>query len=510
MSDPNARAPRSGVDRALIGVAAVVVLGAIMSILDTTIVNVAINALARKFHTSLSTIQWVSTGYMLALATVIPLSGWAADRFGTKRLFMTSIVLFLAGSALSGAAWSAESLITFRVLQGIGGGMILPVGITMLTQASGPNRVGRVMSVVGIPMMLGPVLGPVLGGWLVTDVSWRWIFYVNIPVGAIVLPLAWRVLSADRPQPTERLDWLGLVMLSPGLAAFVYGLAETSSSGGIGAVRALVPMLAGLALIVAFVIHARRKQGALLDVRLFGRRSVGAAAGTTMLFGMAYFGAALLLPLYLQLARGESALNAGLLIAPQGLGAALMMPFAGRATDRTGPGRVVLVGLLVTIISVLSLTQLGAHTSYALLEVTLFVMGLGLGATMMPAMSAAYRTLTRSQVARATSGLNIVQRVGGSIGIALFSVVLTHQLTAHLPRSGGKTGLAAAQNVPAGARAHVAPILAAAFAHTFWWALILLACALIPAAFLSRQRPAAPQPTTGADTRVEPRVLVET
>jgi EmrB/QacA subfamily drug resistance transporter len=349
----------------------------------------------------------------------------------------------------------------------------------------------------------------VLGGWLVTDVSWRWIFYVNVPVGMIVLPLAWRVLATDRPQPTQRLDWVGLTMLSPGLAAFVYGLAETSSNGGIGAVQAFVPMLAGLGLIVAFVIHALRKQGALLEVRLFRRRSVSAAAGTTMLFGMAYFGAALLLPLYFQLARGESALNAGLLIAPQGLGAALMMPFAGRATDRTGPGRVVLGGLLITIIAVFSLTQVGAHTSFVLIEITLLVMGLGLGATMMPAMAAAYKTLNRSQVARATSSLNIIQRVGGSIGIALISVVLTHQFTEHLAPIAGKTGLAAAQNVPAGARAHVAPILAAAFGHSFWWALILLACALVPAAFLLRQRPPTLASDPPASTPIEPRVLVE-
>jgi EmrB/QacA subfamily drug resistance transporter len=482
-----------------------------MSILDTTIVNVAINTLARRFHTSLSTIQWVSTGYLLALATVIPLTGWAADRFGTKRLFMTSIALFLVGSALSGAAWSADSLIVFRVLQGIGGGMIMPAGMTMLTQAAGPSRVGRVMSIIGIPMMLGPVFGPVLGGLLVDDVSWRWIFYVNVPIGAIVLPLALRVLPTDRPQPTEHLDWIGLIMLSPGLAAFVYGLAETSSNGGVGAPRALLPMLAGLALIAAFLIHAIRTPKALLDVRLFATRSVSAASGTTALFAVAYFGAALLLPLYFQVARGESALHAGLLIAPQGLGAAVMMPFAGRGTDRIGPGRIVLGGLLVTMVGMFSLTQVTADTSYALIEVTLFVMGLGLGATMMPAMASAYQTLSRPQVARATSALNIIQRVGGSIGIALISVVLTHQLTEHLGRVAGHTGLAAAQSVPASARTHAAPIIAAAFGHSFWWALILLACALGPASLLSRKPPAIPpRAAAPTSTPAEPRVLIET
>jgi EmrB/QacA subfamily drug resistance transporter len=502
-----------GLDRAMLGVGTVVVLGAIMSILDVTVVNVAINTLARDFHTSLSTIQWVSTGYMLALASVIPLTGWAADRFGTKRLFMTSISLFLVGSALSGAAWSADSLIFFRILQGIGGGMIMPAGITMLTQAAGPARVGRVMSLVGIPMMLGPVFGPVLGGWLVDDASWRWIFYINVPIGAIVLPLALRILPRDRPEPSERLDWRGLTILSPGLAAFVYGLAETSSSGGIGAPQAILPMLAGLGLIVAFVVRARRVEGALLDVRLFGQRAVAAAAGTTVLFGMAVFGAMLLLPLYFQIVRGESALSAGLMMAPQGIGAALMMPFAGRITDRTGPGKVVLGGLVVTLVSLFSLTQVGAQTSYVLLGATLFVMGLGLGATMMPAMSAALQTLGRSQVARATSGLSIIQRVGGSIGVALVSVVLTRQLTAHLPSSGGRTGLAAAQSVPAGARGRVAPILADAFGHTFWWAFAIIVCAFVPAAFLSRRRPVAPTPETAAAAAapapVDAAVLVE-
>jgi MFS family permease len=270
-------------------------------------------------------------------------------------------------------------------------------------------------------------------------------------------------------------------------------------------------MVAGLALIVAFIVRARRVEGALLDVRLFGRRSVGAAAGTTVLFGLAFFGTALLLPLYFQVVRGESALTAGLLIAPQGLGAALMMPLAGRVTDRTGPGRVVIAGLLVTLVAIFSLTQVGAHTSYVLLGATLFVMGLGLGATMMPAMSAAYQTLTRSQVARATSGLSIIQRVGGSIGVALLSVVLTRQFTDHLAPIGGKTGLAAAQSVPASARAHVEPILASAFGHTFWWALIIVACALVPAAFLSRKPVSPPQApsSVGDPTPSDAGVLLE-
>jgi EmrB/QacA subfamily drug resistance transporter len=498
-----------GLDRAVLAVAGVVVLGAVMSILDTTIVNVAIDALSRDFHTTLSTIQWVSTGYMLALATVIPLTGWAADRFGTKRLYLISIVLFLAGSALSGMAWSAGSLIAFRVLQGLGGGMIMPAGMTIMTRTAGPSRVGRVMSIVGVPMLLGPVLGPILGGWLVDDISWRWIFYVNLPIGAVALALALRILPRDEPQKGQRLDALGLAMLSPGLALFVYGLSETASTGGIGSVKVWLPIVAGVTLVAAFARHALRARQPLIDVRLFSNGTVRASALTTLFFGSAFFGAMLLLPLYFQVLRDESALHAGLLLAAQGIGAMTTMPIAGRMTDRTGAGRIVLVGLTLVTIGTLPLAFVSESTPYWLLEAALFVRGMGMGSTMMPAMSAAYQTLTRAAVARATTALNIVQRVGGSIGTAVLAVVLQHEITSRLPGAGGG-GIAAAQNVPPAARAHAAPLIGEAFAHTFWWALAATVLAFVPALMLprrvpepaEREEPAAPPPEERAEEPV--------
>src|SRR3954471_21628606 len=231
---PTPAAAGGKLDRGLMLVASVVVLGAVMSILDTTVVNVAINTLAREFKTSLATIQWVATGYTLALATVIPLTGWAADRFGTKRLYLTSITLFVTGSILSGLAWSDVSLIFFRVLQGLGGGMLMPAGMTILTRAAGPQRVGRVMAIIGVPMMLGPILGPILGGWLVDSASWRWIFFINVPIGAAALIMSLRVLPRDVPEPSQRLDWVGFALLSPGLALLIYGLAKSTSAGGFG------------------------------------------------------------------------------------------------------------------------------------------------------------------------------------------------------------------------------------------------------------------------------------
>src|SRR3954464_15937034 len=241
-ASPSAPAQDAGLDRDLMMVAWVVVLGAFIASLAGTGVNVAINTLAAEFDNTVQNIQWVATGYTLALATVIPLPGWAAARFGTKRLYLMSITLFVAGSVLSGLAWSAESLIFFRILQGFGGGMLMPLGMTILTRAAGPQRVGRVMAVIGVPMLLGPIFGPILGGWLVDDFSWRWIFFINVPIAAGALLLATRVLPRDVPQPAHRLDWLGFALLSPGLAALIYGLAKSGSSGGFGQAQVLLPV----------------------------------------------------------------------------------------------------------------------------------------------------------------------------------------------------------------------------------------------------------------------------
>lgn len=473
-------------DRRLIQISAVVVLGIIMSILDTTIVNVALDTLSREFDSNLTDIQWVATGYLLALATVIPLAGWASDRFGTKRLFMLSTFLFVVGSALCGAAWNSESLIFFRVLQGIGGGLIMPAGMIILTQAAGPQRVGRMMGVIGVPMLLAPIIGPILGGYLVEEVSWRWIFYVNVPIGAVALSLAYKFLDRDEPRPTERLDWLGLALLSPGLALFVYGLAETGITGGFSSAKVLVPAITGSVLVLAFIAHAARNAFPLIDVNLFKQKTMAFASMTTFFLAVAFFGSMILMPLYYQVVRGLGAFDAGLLIAPQGIGAALMMPISGKITDKYGAGRIVPFGAIVLMLATLGLTQLGADTSYWQIGGILFVMGLGMGSTMMPAMSAAFGAMQHDEVPKATSALNVIQRVGGSIGVALLSVVLTTQLNNTLTVTGGGEGLQAAQSVPPAMMEKLAPTIADAFGHTYWWSLGMLTLMFIPSLFLPK------------------------
>jgi EmrB/QacA subfamily drug resistance transporter len=472
-----------GLDRGLLRLASVVVLGTIMSILDTTIVNVAIETLGRDLDASLSSIQWVSTGYLLALATVIPLTGWSMERFGGKRMWMLSVTLFLCGSTLCGLAWSTSSLILFRVLQGFGGGMILPIGQAILAQAAGPQRMGRVMSVIGVPTLLGPILGPVIGGLIVDHFSWRWIFFVNLPVGVVALALASRILPKAERDTQSHLDLTGLLLLSPGLALLVYGLSELGIEGKVGA-KVVVGLVGGAALLVAFGLHAARARGrALIDLSLFRDRAFAAASGTTFIFGVSLFGAMLILPLYYQVVRAESALSAGLLLAPQGLGAAMAMPLAGRVTDRLGVGRIVPFGVVLACLGTGVYTQLTASTSYWLLGIALWVRGGGLGMTMMPSMAAAYQTLERASVPRATSTINIIRTVGGSLGTAVLTVVLQRRIVAEIPGATGDLG-----SLRGGAERAAEP-LASAFGHTFWWAVGLTALALIPAAFLPRHPP---------------------
>ncbi|HEU5023714.1 MAG TPA: DHA2 family efflux MFS transporter permease subunit [Spirillospora sp.] len=492
--------PGGGLDRGVLAVAMCVVLGAIMSILDVTVVNVAINDLTKEFDAPLATIQWVATGYTLALATVIPITGWAAARFGTKRLYMISIGLFVIGSMLAGLAWSASSLIVFRVLQGLGGGMIMPAGMTILTQAAGPKRVGQVMSVVGIPMLLGPILGPILGGWLVDDVSWRWIFFINLPIGIVALFMSARILKKDQPQRAERLDIPGLILLSPGLAALIYGLAKGAEMKDFTKPEGLIPTVIGAVLVVGFVFRALNAKSPLIDLRLLKRRSVLAASGTMVLFMAAFMGAMLLLPLYYQTVRGQGALHSGLLLAPQGLGAMVTMPIGGKLTDRIGPGRVVLVGLVVVVLSVAGFAAiLEADTSFWALGAVLFVMGLGMGMTMMPTMAAAIQTLEHDEVPRASTMLNIIQQVSTSLGTALISVLLANKLASNLKPFGGAGNGNSQGPVPKAVMDKIGGPMADAFQHTYWYAVALLALAFLPALLLPRKRP----DTTAAAEKAE-------
>jgi len=485
-------APSAGIDRGVLKIAGVVVIGAIMSILDVTVVSVALPTFQDVFDATYAQVAWTMTAYTLALAAVIPVTGWAADRFGTKRLYLLSLALFTGGSVLCGLSWSIESLVIFRVLQGLGGGMLLPLGMTILTRAAGPERVGRVMSILGVPMLLGPIGGPILGGWLIESASWHWIFMINLPIGIIAFIYALRALPKDEPQPSESFDFVGMLLLSPGLALFLYGVSSIPETGTVASAKVLVPAIIGLALVIGFVFHALRKDHPLIDLHLFKNRSLSIAVITMSLFAVAFFGAMLLFPSYFLQVRGETTLAAGLLLAPQGIGAMLSMPIAGALTDKMGPGKFVLTGIVLICAGMAVFTQVGPETSYVLLLGALFVMGLGMGMTMMPIMSAALATLSHHTVARGSTLMNIVQQSAGSIGTALMSVILTNQILdrpaagVHIAANMGK--IPADQLPPAPVLAQGAVDAADAFGNTFLVGTILIALCIIPALFLPRRK----------------------
>jgi EmrB/QacA subfamily drug resistance transporter len=364
------------------------------------------------------------------------------------------------------------------VLQGLGAGMILPIGQTILAQAAGPQRMGRVMSVIGVPMLLAPVFGPLLGGAIIGAASWRWIFFINLPVGLAAVVAALRLLPAGSgARGGLRLDVRGLLLLSPGIAVFLYGMSEAGAGGGFGSPRTSVAVLAGLALIALFFWHALARGGsALIDVSLLRRRGFGAAAAVNLLLMVALFGSLILIPLYYQQVRHQGAVAIGLLLAPQGLGAALALPLAGRLTDKLGARGVASAGMVLAVLGMLAYTQVGPGTSYLYLSAALLVVGAGVGATVVPSMAAAFQALSRAETPRATSAINVIQRLGGAIGTALFAIVLSRQAGA---------GAAAGAGVH---RAGGAGALAGAFGTTFWVAAGLIALAVVPALLLPRPR----------------------
>ncbi|MEA2496985.1 MAG: hypothetical protein QOJ29_4896 [Thermoleophilaceae bacterium] len=467
-------------------ISAVVIVGSIMSILDTTIVNVALATLRRDLHSSISQIQWVVTGYMLALAAVIPITGWAARRFGAKPVYVVSLVLFTAGSVLCGLASSTGELVVFRVLQGVGGGMLLPIGQLMMADAAGPKRMGRVMSIVAVPAMLAPIFGPMLGGLIVDNASWRWIFFVNVPIGMVAVIAALRILpSVERVRP-EPLDVRGLALMATGLPLFTYGLAEIGTTGRFTATKVVLPCALGLVLIGTFTLHALRARYPLLDLRLYRRATFASASLTMFCLDAALFGSMILLPLYWQGVRHESVLDTGLLTAPQGLGMALVMPLAGKLSDRWGGGPLALAGVVVTTVASIPFGMIGEHTSITWLSVAMLIRGAGIGFAFMPAMAAAFASLERSELAHATPQLNVLQRVGGSIGTAVLAVVLQRALAGSHSSAGD----------------------AGAYGIAFWWAAGLTALAIVPCVILLRAERAA-RAEKGDDAGPEASVLAE-
>jgi EmrB/QacA subfamily drug resistance transporter len=438
-------------DPAVVKTALIIIVGGMAVIFDTTIVSVALHTLSVRLDTPVTTIQWVTTGYLLALGIAVPLSTWGLQRFGGQRLWMFSLAVFLVGSVGSSLAWDVGSLIGWRVVQGIGGGLMLPLMTTLIFQAAGGKSLGRLVTYVALPALLGPILGPLIGGAILTHLSWRFMFWVNVPFCVAGILLAWRYLNIDspaRPGPAagqRRLDVPGLLLIAPGTSVVLLGLANAGTAAGFAHPDVIIPLIAGAALLAAFTGYALRKSRPLVEVRLLARRPVASASAVLFFSGFSLYGAMLLMPLYYQDVRGTTALGAGVLLVPQGIGAVLSRTVAGSSIDRFGPRVIALAGFAVVAAATVPFALAGPRTSEWLLAVWMIIRGFGLGAVTMPVMVAGYIGLDQQQIPHSSVLTRTAQQIGGSFGTAVLAVILQSAIAAH----------------PA--------TLAGAFHVAFWW-----------------------------------------
>jgi len=457
-------------DPQLIKVALIMVMGSLAPLLDSTMTNVAIKTIASDTKSIISVVQWIATGYVLAMAIAVPVSGWASNRFGSKRVYMFSLFVFLVGSVLSAISWNIGSLIGFRIIQGIGTGLMITTLQIVIVHTSGGNSLGRLMSIVSIPSLLGPILGPVLGGIIVDSLSWRWIFYVNIPICIIALFMTWRGLPADEPSSeNQALDVIGILLLSPAFAVLIYGISQIRSQSGVNSSSVIIPVLIGLVLLTLFCVYAlRAKKAPVIDLHLFKSRNFSVSTVLLFISGIVSNGAMLLLPLYYQQVRGESVLFAGLWLIPQGVGMLLTRSWVGNLVDHIGSRLIAMISLVVTIVGTLPFAFAGADTNQGLLAIALLIRGAGMGGLVIVMMTSAYVGLRRELVPDASIATRIFLTIGGAFGSAILATILQHQLS-----SGNGAGIMAA---------------AGAYNVAFGWSIGFTVVAVLPALLLPVQK----------------------
>jgi EmrB/QacA subfamily drug resistance transporter len=451
------------VDAGLWRTASVLVLGTFMATLDATIVAVGVDTLAERFGASVTAVQWVTTAYLLAVVAAVPASGWLAARFGGRRVWLAAVAGFAAASLLCALAGSLPMLVACRVLQGLAGGLLPPTGQALLARAAGPDRIGRVISVVGVVPLLSPVFGPLAGGAILAVADWPWLFYVNLPVGVAAVVLGLRHVPRAEPAGTrEPFDVKGAALLAPGLAVLVFGL--TGFGDGHAKALPVAAVALGAVLLAAFVRHGLRARFPVLDPRLFTRPPFGVAALALVVLGASVFGTMFLLPLYLQRGAGLDAWGTGLLLVPQGIGAAAGSLLVHRIVDRVAPRTLVLTGIGLVALGTAAFTRLGPGLPGAVIAGSLLLRGFGAAMIGAPVMTLVYRRIAPAELPRAAGALNLLNTLGGSVGTAVLALVLQARLTAR------------------------GPDVAAAFADTFWWVLALVVVAAAGATRLPRHR----------------------
>jgi len=408
-----------------------IIIGVFMVILDTTAVNVAIPKLVVDLHDKLSTLQWTITGYTLAQAAVIPLAGWLSDRFGAKSVFLTSVALFTIGSVLCSTAQSSSMLITFRVLQGLGGGFVLPVAMAYVYRLSPPDKVGVLMGMMGVPILFAPAIGPVLAGWLVQYHTWRLIFLINLPVGIIAMAIGMRGLPAIGRQTVAALDLPGFLLAPLAFVSISYGITEGATSWT--SANTIGGIVVGAIALAAFVVVELRADTPLLELRVFRSLDFSLAIMVQWIAQFALFGTLFLVPLFMQQVRLYGAFDTGLTLLPQALAAAVAMPIGGMLFDKFGARFLVIGGGALMALATLMLAGVGLSTQGPDLILPLAMYGFGMGLMLMPLNTHLINAAPRELVSRVTSLTNACQQVVSSLTIATLATILTSRINAHLP-----------------------------------------------------------------------------
>ncbi len=426
---PNLSSERDRLDPAVWKITSVVVLGSFLAQLDATVVNVSLSTLSLELHSSLTAIQWVMSGYLLALTLMLPLNGWLVDRIGAKALYLWCFSAFTLSSALCGIAWSANSLVGFRVLQGMSGGLLAPMAQMMMARHAG-KHMARVMGYAAVPILFAPILGPVIAGAILQYASWRWLFLINIPIGVLAVVLAVLILPKDHDElRPRRLDIAGLALLSPGLVLFLYGSDRLGDRTGFGV------LIVSIALLTTFFSTATKKGNkALIDLRLFKSKIFAASVVTQFMANGITFAGQMLIPIYLIRDCGLSPSATGWLLAPLGLGMMCCYPLMGALTKRFGIRRVSAGGAFLAFVGTLPFLYLASHRLvFPLLTAALFIRGIGLSLVGMPSIASAYAAVKRQELPMATTALNIVQRLGGPTLTTLCATFLGWRLApAHI------------------------------------------------------------------------------
>jgi EmrB/QacA subfamily drug resistance transporter len=401
--------------------------GLLMWALDLTVTNVAINRLEHDLRGSVASVQWVLSAYLLAVAAVLPVSGWTARRFGARRVYIASLALFTAGSALCACAGSIVELVGFRVIQGAAGGMIVPTSQLLCAETAGPGQMGYVMSRISAVTALGTVLGPLVGGVLLSSLGWRWIFLINVPIGVIGTVATIRLLPEIPARADGRFDLLGLVFLSIGVPAVMFGLVNAGTAGSLSSVETLVPLGVGVGLVLGFVHHARRTSRPLLDLRVYRQRAFAAGSLSLCLLNVAWFAVLIVVPLYLQQVRQCSAAVTGLLIGLQGLGTMVGMWLIGQVSADRGR-HCGLGGAVLFIVASAPLALSGRHTSFWVISAAMVVEGIGGGLAWVAATAASYAELRGTEIFDASPLVAVSTRIGACAGTATAAIVLQHEI----------------------------------------------------------------------------------